>query len=222
MKAFVSLLLPVLALGWATPSEATLIMEPVINLMPGSGASADSFALYRPTFANPVNPADFPFQADEPGEIDTVSIGFPSDPRLLTTWVWNNTAYNLTSLTFSIIGTTIGGTSGLAAGYIRGPVDAFWGDADSDGKIGESDIFSSIVVSPDGKTITLSGGMIPMDAHFTDIVHSMTTDDLPFFAGVDTSFDGVRAVPEPGTGALFLAGLAVFWGIRRKRLQAVA
>ena len=73
-------------------------------------------------------------------------------------------------------------------------MDAFFGDANGDGKIGQSDIFSSIVVSDGGKTITLSGGLIPAGGHFTDIAHSSTTDDLPFFAGVDTSFDGVLAV----------------------------
>ena len=84
-------------------------------------------------------------------------------------------------------------------------VDAFFGDANGDGKIGLSNIFSSIVVSDGGKTITLSGGMIPVGGHFTDIAHSFTTDGLPFFAGVDTSFDGVL-VPEPATGMLLLTG----------------
>ena len=41
MRTFVRLLVTVVAIGWATPSEATLIMEPVINFVPGSGPSAD-------------------------------------------------------------------------------------------------------------------------------------------------------------------------------------
>jgi hypothetical protein len=35
--------------------------------------------------------------------------------------------------------------------------------------------------------------------------HASTTDGLSFFAGVDTSFDGVF-VPEPATWAMMLAG----------------
>ena len=85
-------------------------------------------------------------------------------------------------------------------------------------KLALSNIFSSIVVSDSGKTITLSGGMIPVGGHFTDIAHAFTTDGLPFFAGVDTSFDGVLAVavPEPATGLLLLTGLGVFWATRKR------
>ena len=103
MKSFVRLLVSVLVIGWTTTSSATLFMEPVINFVPGSGPSADSFGLYDPGFVNAAN-GEHPFLANEPGEIDTVSIGFPTDPELLTISVWNNTAYNLISLTFSIIG----------------------------------------------------------------------------------------------------------------------
>ena len=114
---------------------------------------------------------------------------------MLTVSVWNNTAYNLTSLRLSIIGSASHPTGSEDAWLItRDPsVDAFFGDADGDRKIGLSNIFSSIAVSDGGKTITLSGGLIPVDGHFTDISHAFTTDDLPFFAGVDTSFDGVLA-----------------------------
>ena len=103
MKAFVRLLVFVVAISWAATSGATLVMEPVINFVPGSGPSADSFPLYDPGFVNPAN-GERPFLANEPGELDTVSIGFPLDPVLLTLSVWNNTAYNLTSLRLSIIG----------------------------------------------------------------------------------------------------------------------
>ena len=145
----------------------------------------------------------------KPGEIDTVSIGNPPDPDLLIDSVWNNTAYNITSLRLSIIGSASHPTNMEDAWLVtRDPsVDATFGDADGDGKIGLSDIFSSIVVSDGGKTITLSGGLIPVDGHFIDIFHASTTDGGSFFAGVDTSFDGVL-VPEPSTWAMMLIGFA--------------
>jgi len=218
MKAFVRLLVSVVAFGWATTSGATLIMEPVINFVPGSGPSADSFPLYDPGFVNPAN-GEHPFLANEPGEIDTVSIGFPTDPLLLEFSVWNNTAYNLTSLRLSIIGSAFHPTGSQDSWLItRDPsVDAFFGDANGDGQIGLSNIFSSIVVSDGGKTITLSGGVIPVDGHFTDIANAFTTDGLPFFAGVDTSFGGVF-VPEPATGLLLLTGgLGLFLARQTRR-----
>jgi hypothetical protein len=96
----------------------------------------------------------------------------------------------------------------------RGPVDAIWGDADGDGFVGSSDIFSSIVVSPDQKTITFSGGLIPIGGRFTDYIHSTTTaGETLFKVGVDATFDGV-AVPEPATWVLLMTGSAV--GLARR------
>ena len=206
MKAFVRLLVSLVAIGWATTSGATLTIEPEINFVPGSGPSAESFPLFDPDFVNAAN-GEHPFLANKPGEIDTVSIGNPPDPTLLIFSVVNNTAFNITSLRLSIIGSASHPTGIEDAWLItRDPsVDATFGDANGDGKIGLSDIFSSIVVSDGGKTITLSGGLIPVGGHFTDISHASTTDGLPFFAGVDTSFDG-SAVPEPATWAMMLIG----------------
>ena len=224
MKAFVRLLVSLVAIGWATTSGATLTIEPVINFVPGSGPTANSFPLYDPGFVNAAN-GEHPFLANQPGEIDTVSIGNPPDPDLLIFSVWNNTAYNITSLRLSIIGSASHPTDSEDAWLItRDPsVDAFFGDADGDGKIGLSDIFSSIVVSDGGKTITLSGGLIPMGGHFTDISHASTTDGLPFFAGVDTSFDGVL-VPEPSTWAMMLVGFAGigYMTFRRGRKESLS
>jgi len=206
MKAFVRLLVSLVAIGWATSSGATLTLEPVVNSKLGSGPTADSFPLYDPVSVNNAN-GEHVWLANQPGEIDTVSIGSPPDPDLLSFSVWNNTAYDITSLKYSIIGSALHPTHTEDAWLVtRDPnVDAFFGDADGDGKIGLSDIFSSIVVSDDGKTITLSGGLIPRNGLFTDIFHASTTDRLPFFAGVDTSFDGVL-VPEPSTWAMMLIG----------------
>jgi len=220
LRAFACLISSaVVAVGWTATASATLFIEPEINFVPGSGPSADTFPLYDPGFVNVAN-GEHPFLANAPGEIDTVSIGNPPDPSLLTTFVWNNTAYNVTGLRLSIIGSASHPTNSEDAWLItRDPtVDAFFGDADGDGHIGLSNIFSSIVVSDGGKTITLSGGLIPMGSHFTDISHASTPGDLSFFAGVDTSFDGVF-VPEPATWALLLAGLSGVWFCRRRRFR---
>jgi hypothetical protein len=219
MKAFVRLLVSLVAIGWATSSGATLTLEPVVNSTPGSGPTADSFPLFDPVSVNNAN-GEHVWLANQPGEIDTVSIGSPPDPDLLSFSVWNNTAYDITSLKYSIIGSALHPTHSEDAWLVtRDPnVDALFGDADGDGKIGLSNIFSSIVVSDGGKTITLSGGLIPRNGLFTDIFHSSTTDGLPFFAAVDTSFGGVLA-PEPSTWALMVLGFAglAFAGWRRGR-----
>jgi PEP-CTERM motif len=126
---------------------------------------------------------------------------------------------------YSIIGSASHPTNSEDAWLVtRDPsVDAIFGDADGDGKIGLSDVFSSIVVSDGGKTITLSGGLIPRDGHFTDIFHASTTDGLPFFAAVDTSFGGVL-VPEPSTWAMMVLGFAglAFAGVRRAAKRGAA
>jgi PEP-CTERM motif len=224
MKVFVRLLVSFVAISWATTSGATLTIEPVINSVPGSGPSADSFPLYDPGFVNAAN-GEHPFLAKNPGEIDTVSIGNPPDPALLIFSVWNNTTYDITSLRLSIIGSASHPT-GIEDAWLITPdpsVDATFGDADGDGSIGLSNIFSSIVVSDGGKTITLSGGLIPRDGHFTDIAHASTTNGLPFFAGVDTSFGGVL-VPEPSTWAMMVLGFVglAFAGWRRAAKRGAA
>jgi hypothetical protein len=100
---------------------------------------------------------------------------------------------------------------------VRGPVDAVWGDVDGDGHIGVSDIFSNVVVSPDGKEIQFSGGMIPVGGRFTDI-HLASSEDPPMFAGIDSSFTG-SAIPEPSTLMLF-AGAATVLLWQRHRASA--
>jgi hypothetical protein len=54
MKAVVRLLVPLVAIGWATTSGASyLTIEPMINFVPGSGQTADSFPLYDPGSSMP-------------------------------------------------------------------------------------------------------------------------------------------------------------------------
>jgi hypothetical protein len=211
--------IPVVAMiGWSPMAGATLVMESVINRVPGFGPTDLSFTLYAPSFVN-VLTGEHPFSANEPGEIDTVSIGYPRDEDLLTFSIWNNTAYNLTKLKLTIIGSSYQPDGQDSWRITRDPsVDAFWGDANGDGKVGVSDIFSTITVSDGGKTLTLSDGLIPANGHFTDSIFAYTTDGQPFKAGVDTSFDGVLAVPEPAGLGLLLSGLGAIWvGTRRRR-----
>jgi hypothetical protein len=195
---------------WSSSAGATLFFEDVINRVPGLGPSDLSFPLYQPDFVNELT-GEHPFLANKPGEIDTVSIGFPRDEGLLTFSVWNNTDYNITSLTFNIIGSSFQPDTQDTWIITRDPnVDAFFGDANGDGKVGLSDIFSTITVSNGGRTLTFSDGVIPADSHFTDYIFAYTTDGLPFKAGVDTSFDGV-SVPEPASWTLLFAALCATW-----------
>jgi hypothetical protein len=204
------------ALAWSSSAGATLVFENVINRVPGSGPAAVAIPLYDPSFVNALT-GEHSFLANQPGEIDTVSIGFPRDEDLLTFSIWNNTAYNFTKLTLNIIGSSFQPDGQESWIITRDPnVDAFFGDANGDGQVGLSDIFSTITVSNGGKTLTFSDGVIPANSHFTDYIFTYTTDGLPFKAGVDTIFDGVR-VPEPATWTVLLAGFCATWlGMRRR------
>jgi hypothetical protein len=129
---------------------------------------------------------------------------------------YNNTSYNITSIKLAIIGSSYEPVQ-YTFTITRDPnVDAFWGDANGDGKIGLSDIFSTITASNDGRTLTLSDGVIPVGGRFTDYLYSYTTDRLTFRAGVDASFDGVY-VPEPTGLALLFPGLAAVWALAKRR-----
>jgi hypothetical protein len=187
-------------------------MEPVFNRVAGSGPAENNFPLYNPEFL--IGGVAY-FTADEPGEIVTYASGDPRDPFLDVVHVWNNTRYNLTGFTLRLIGTA--NDTREPATIVRGPVDAVWGDVDGDGRIGVSDIFSNVVVSPDGKEIQFSGGVIPVGGRFTDI-HLAWSEDPPMFAGIDSSFTG-SAIPEPSTLMLFAgAATVLFW--QRHRASA--
>jgi hypothetical protein len=174
-------------------SGPALIIEPVINFVAGSGLSDTSFGLYDPDFVNPAT-GEHPFLALMPGQVDTYAAGFPPDAELLEFSVTNNTNYDITSLTMKIIGGANDLIPGASWTIDRGAkVNAFFGDANGDGKVGLSDIFSKIKVSDDGRSITLSGGVIPAGSRFTDQIASYTTGGEPASAGVDGSFGGILA-----------------------------
>lgn len=194
--------LAVALLGWAADARAALVIEPVFNRVAGSGPGPDNFPIYDPGFL--INGVSY-FNADEPGEITTYAAGDPRDPFLDAFHVWNNTTVTITGFTLRLIGTATDTED--PGSVVRGPVDATFGDVDGDGLVGASDIFPSIVVSADGKEIVFSGGLLPYGGRFTDI-HLARSDNPPDFAGLDTFFDGFRAVPEPAGVTGFAAGLA--------------
>ena len=181
------------------------IMEPVINFVPGVGPTDNSFALYDPEFIN-VATGEHPFQANKPGEIDTYAASYPPDAELLSFSINNNTAYDITSLTMKIIGSAIDLIPGVSWTVTRDPhVNASFGDANGDGKIGVSNIFSKITISHDGRTLVLSDGVIPSNSHFTDRIFSSTSDGLPAAVGVDGSFHGVLA-PDAASSSMLPTG----------------
>ena len=132
--------------------------------------------------------------------------------------MYNNTAYNITSLTMSIIGSSNELVPGASWLVTRDPnVDAIFDDANHDGQVGLSDIFATITVSNGGRTLMLSNGLIPAESHFTDYIFSYTTDGAqPVFAALEGSFDGVL-VPEPATWMLLLAGTGTLLAAKRRR-----
>ncbi|MDG3008084.1 PEP-CTERM sorting domain-containing protein [Paludisphaera mucosa] len=190
-----------LASSLSPPARAALILEPVFNRVAGFGGADDNFPLYDPGYL--IGGVAY-FTADEPGEIVTYASGDPRDPFLDEFHVWNNTGYAITGFTLRLIGTAA--VTDDPGAVVRGPVDAIWGDADGDGLVGSSDIFSSITVSADGKEIRFEGGLIPVGGRFTD-VHLAVSDAPPDFAGIDSSFTGVRTVPEPSGSMLSAMGL---------------
>jgi hypothetical protein len=194
---------------WSSAAGATLLMEPVFLRIPGSGPSDTAFPIYNLAFLNGATGQPF-ITANQPGEIDTYSAGYPRDEVLTSIAFYNNTSYNITDFNLHIIGSSFEPVQ-YTFTITRDPnVDAFWADVNGDGKIGLSDIFSTITVSADARTITFSNGLIPPGGRFTDYVFSSTTDGQPFKAGVDASFDGVF-VPEPASLALLIPGLIAVW-----------
>jgi len=132
---------------------------------------------------NPVNSTHMPLAIRPDALLDVLSIN-------------NNTHYDITSLTMQIIGTANDVIPGESWTITRDPnVNAVFGDANGDGRIGVSDIFKKITVSDDGKTITLSDGVIPVNSLFTDRIFAFTADGSSVKVGVDGSFDGILVPP---------------------------
>lgn len=207
--------IPLALMAAAPAAHATLVIEPVFNLAAGTGPSDTTLGFYIPGLINPATGEPF-LTADEPGEVVTYPAGFPADPILAdVVRFYNNTNYDITSFTLSIVGTAVE-PNPFDFTITRDPnVDARFGDVDGDGGIGLSDIFDNIEVSMDGRSITFSGGLIAIGARFTDFNLAMTTDGEPFLAALDASFGGQLRVPEPAAGGLVLLGILSAVGLSR-------
>jgi hypothetical protein len=211
----------VAALAWSASASATLIFEPVISHYPGTGPGDMVFPLYDPTYFNLATGEQVSI-ASKPGELDYWSMGYPREEVMVDFGMYNNTAYNITSLTMTIIGNSVETIPGAAWVVDPNHIDALFGDANGDGKVGVSDVFATITVSADGHTLTLSNGAIPAGSHFTDYIFSYITDDDPrrqdgtAFAALEGRFDGVLA-PEPATWTLLLAAVSGLCILRRRK-----
>ena len=187
-------------LACGTVAQAALVIEPVFNRVAGSGQGDNNFPIYDPEFL--IDGVAY-FTANEPGKIISYASGDPRDPFLDVFHVWNNTQYILTGFTLRLVGTAT--DTANPGTIVRGPVDAVWGDVNGDSNIGLSEIFSTIIESPDGKEIRFEDGVIPVGGRFTDI-HLAMSDNPPDFAGIDSSFTGIL-VSEPSGFALAALGL---------------
>jgi len=205
----------------ASASATTLTMENVIDRAPGTGGVQPGDPFFTFGLCNPsaFNPADgLPFAtACAPGEMGRYPAGVPRDEPLVNDLrVYNNTPYNITSLTLQIVGPADEPEPFNFTITLDPNVSAFWGDADGDGKTGLSDIFSTITLSPDRRTITYSNGLIPVGGRFTDFIFSMTDTGAPFKVRVFTSFDGFLDVPEPASWTILLIGFGAAGVLRRR------
>jgi hypothetical protein len=212
-----------LAVTTVAAGATTLTMENVINRVPGSGPAGPddpffTFGFYQPGGINPAT-GEPNLAASKPGEIAYYPAGVPRDEALVdAVRVFNNTAYNITSLKLQIVGTAVEPEPGNFTFTLDPSVSAFWGDVNGDGETGLSDIFSTITVSDDRRTTIFSDGLIPVGGRFTDFIFSATDDGAPFTALVFASFDGVF-VPEPATWTVLLTGLVAGGLLRRRTLR---
>jgi hypothetical protein len=203
-------------LAGASPAGATLYLEPIINRAPGKGPGPFAFPLYDTEFVN--GATGLPFAtADEPGEVVTYPAGVPAGEDLFEFSVWNNTNYAITSLIFKIVGYADEPVPYTFYIFRDPDVDAFFGAVSGDGRVELSSIFPISTITDGGKTLTLSGGTIPLRGRFTDAIFSTTTDGEPFLAAIDASFDGFFDVPAPASWMAMLFGLGALAASRRSR-----
>src|SRR4051794_15071699 len=162
--------LAIAAVGMAPTSASTTTL---INRVPGTGPAGENegfftFGFYQPNGINP-STGEPNLPASAPGEIAYYPAGVPRDEPLVdAVRVVNNTAYNITSLTLGIVGSAKEPEPFNFTFTLDPKVSAFWGDVNADRKVGLSDIFSTITLSDDRRTLIFSDGLIPVGGRFTD------------------------------------------------------
>ena len=125
MKVIYSLLLAaVFVLGVPAVGRASLIMEPVFSVVPGTGGSPTILPIPLPGAINGATGLPF-ITADEPGEIVTYPAGFPADDDLVNTIrFFNDTLVHINSFSLSIVGLADEPVP-FTFTITRGPVDHF-------------------------------------------------------------------------------------------------
>jgi len=193
--------------------QAELIIEPVFNLVPGTGGAENVVGVRQAVNGTQAELGLEPAWTAEPGDVFSYVSGDPRKMELDDFFFYNDTNYEITGFSLEIIGT--GTDTDDPRTIVRGaPIDARFGDVDGDGQI-LSDIFPGYDISADGKTIQFTGGSILPGERFTDI-HLARSDNPPELAGIDSSFSGVL-VPEPSTIVLTLIALVSLILSRRQR-----
>jgi hypothetical protein len=168
-----------------------LLIEPVFNHVDTPGPNEVVVGFSAPGLINPATGEPF-IPADEPGEVDIFAAGFPADAVNITTLrFFNNTDFDITGFRLHIVGTADEPQPFNFTVTRDANVPAFFADLNQDGHVGVSDIFRSIDVSDDGRTITFSDGLIRPGDIFTDFIFSATSTGEPMKAAVEATFTGV-------------------------------
>ncbi len=172
-----------LLLGACTASATSLdlVIAPVINRVAGSGPGSNVWALSS-------------FNSG-PGVVFDYGAGYPPDPTHLSYDIYNDTPSAITALHLEIYGWADNTEEPWV--LVTDPTyPAIFGTVPGEGGP-ESDIFRTIIISPDGKTIDFTDGLLLPGERFTDIVKSFSLTN-PNYAAMHSSY----SVPEIGAAAL--------------------
>ena len=196
-----------LAAGIASADPMPLVIAPVINRVAGTGPGANLWGLS--TFLS------------NPGKVFDYGAGYPADPAHLVNDIYNDTAYTITGMHLEIYGWADDTeepwnlTPDPLYPATFGTVPAFGIDPTLYGPP-ESDIFSTITISPDGKTIDFSNGILLPGARFTDIVKSFSVTN-PNYAAIHSSFVAVPEIDPSSGGHALTIVIGVLAMIERRR-----
>ena len=189
-----------LAAGIASADPMPLVIAPVINRVAGTGPGANLWGLS--TFLS------------TPSQVFDYGAGYPADPAHLTYNIYNDTAYTITGMHLEIYGWA-DATEEPWTLYTDPTYPATFGTVPTLGGP-ESDIFSTITISPDGKTIDFSNGTLLPGARFTDIVKSFSVTN-PNYAAIHSSFVSVPEIDPSSGGHALTIVIGVLAMIERRR-----